>query len=410
MLLFFMRQGGRPAHEGFSHAGKTHPLPLNASTHSAAHVLLHGDLAGGSGALVLALPLPLRVRVDVTLGGGREVVVRGSGTEARLPLEELVPMVGTVSYDVAREKIRGAAAAGWPACVLGVLPVLARERRGIFDRGAVVEVGSPLPLGGGLGAPAALGVAALSALARAYGVALGPGEAPRLAHRVRTLFAGPEASPFETLPAVFGKEGEILPIVCRPDRRLEPVPIPEGIDVLVFEAGGERRAAEAARDAFRAALREGADLLSRRFPSLAYLTEAGVHALEEVFLPEGPRAAVAYVLRENERAAAFLHATKRFAATADEEQLRAMGRALDEAEEAARACGLPAAEATALLGEIRSLGEERGVLGARTVEGSTGIALVRAPEGRRALTDLLGGRGRLLCGTKVEPAGAGPAA
>lgn len=189
----------------------------------------HTDYAGG-----LCLPLAI----------DRETVVEAE------PLDE--PVVRARSAELPGEVAveRGSPRPeGWGRYVWGVAQVLEAER------GAELAISSTVPLGAGLSSSAALELA--------VALALEPSLAPRelaLACIEAEHRAGSPCGPMDQLASAFGAAGHALLLDCS-TLEVEPVPIPDSVEVLVVDSGVSRELASTPyaerRRAIEAALRAG---------------------------------------------------------------------------------------------------------------------------------------------------------
>jgi L-arabinokinase len=85
-----------------------------------------------------------------------------------------------------------------------------------------------VPLGGGVSSSAALEVAGMHAICRAYGIELAPLELARLCQVVENRVVGAPCGIMDQVTIALGEQGSLLPIICRPHEVLEAEKLPPG--------------------------------------------------------------------------------------------------------------------------------------------------------------------------------------
>ncbi|MGV3758551.1 MAG: galactokinase family protein, partial [Actinomycetota bacterium] len=185
-------------------------------------VNLIGDHTDHTGGLVL----PMAVDLGTTLegeAGGDAVVLRSAwaGDEVRIPLDVADP---------------AAVEPAWGRYVAGVVAEL-RPAAGL-----VGTVTTTLPVGSGLSSSAALEVA----VAVALGADLGdPVALAQLCQRAEHRASGVPCGVMDQLASTAGVAGHALRVDCH-DLTLDPVPVPDALDVWVVHSGQERSLAGSA--------------------------------------------------------------------------------------------------------------------------------------------------------------------
>lgn len=179
-------------------------------------VNLIGDHTDHTGGLVLPMAIDLGTTVEATVGG--DAVVLRSDAEAEpavVPLDVVDP---------------AAVAPRWARYVAGVVAEL-RPTVGLDG-----TVSTTLPVGGGLSSSAALEVAVALALAPE------PPDArtlAALARRAEHRASGVPCGIMDQLASAAGRAGHSLLIDCDA-LTIDPVPIPEEVDVVVVDSGRAR--------------------------------------------------------------------------------------------------------------------------------------------------------------------------
>jgi galactokinase len=163
--------------------------------------------------------------------------------------------------------------------------------------GFVGEVVTTLPVGGGLSSSAALEVA----LALAFGFDGAPLELARLCQRAEQAATGVPCGIMDQLTSAAGVAGHALLIDCASET-IEPVPLPEGIEVVVVDSGRSRSLAATAYAERRAECDAAAEAIGPlREATLADVTTIGDDVL---------RRRARHVVTENERVRAFAGALR----------------------------------------------------------------------------------------------------
>jgi len=175
----------------------------------------------------------------------------------------------------------------WGRFVAGAARALAE--RGRAPTGAELMVASTVPSGSGLSSSAALGVALVLALDAGHPDSpLPPLDVARAAQRAEHLATGVPSGLMDQLASVFGREGHALAVDCR-TLTVEPVAVPDDLEVLVVHSGVARALDASAYAVRRAECEAGA-------------TRLGVGTLRDATaarVVDDPRAR--HVVSENER-------------------------------------------------------------------------------------------------------------
>jgi galactokinase len=139
-------------------------------------------------------------------------------------------------------------AGGWRDYVRGVAEMLRREG---LARGAEVALAGDVPRGAGLSSSASLEVALAAALARLGGLKLDPTRIALVAQKAENEFVGCACGIMDQLVSARAVEGHALLIDCR-TLDCRPVPMPEGLAVLVIHSGIARGLVDGAYNERRA--------------------------------------------------------------------------------------------------------------------------------------------------------------
>jgi galactokinase len=250
---------------------------VSAGAFAPGRVNLIGDHTDHTGGLVLPMAIDLGTTVRGEPGG--DVV------SLRSPLE---PDAAVVPLDVGDP---AAVSPAWARYVAGVVAEVSPET------GFSGTVATTLPVGAGLSSSAALEVA----VALALGCEGSPLALARLCQRAEQRASGVPCGIMDQLAAAAGVAGHALRIDCA-TLDVEPVPIPETIEVVVVDSGQRRSLADSAY-AERAEACQTAELL------IGPLREASLDDVARIDDPVVRRRA-RHVVTENARVDAFVHALR----------------------------------------------------------------------------------------------------
>ena len=238
-------------------------------------VNLIGDHTDHTGGLVLPMAIDLGTTVTGARGGDAVELRSASETE---------PAVVALDVDDL-----SAVTPAWARYVAGVVA----ELRPAAGFSGTVE--TTLPVGAGLSSSAALEVA----VALALGFDGSPLELAQLCQRAEQRASGVPCGIMDQLAAAAGVDGHALRIDCT-TLTVEPVPIPDDIDVLVVDSG-QRRALATSAYAERAASCQAA------VAAVGPLTTATLDDVDRIEDPVVRRRA-RHVVTENARVDAFTRA------------------------------------------------------------------------------------------------------
>jgi galactokinase len=295
----------------------------------------HTDYAGG-----LALPMAVHLGTTVTGVRGDDRVVLASADE---------PEPADLALSVAEpDRVEPA----WARYVAGVV-ALSHPAVGLTG-----EVSSTLPIGAGLSSSAALEVAAALAL----GVTGTARQLAELARRAEQEASGVPCGLMDQLAATCGVAGHAL-LMDFGTGTVRPVPVPEGLEVVVVHSGRSRRLAGSAYAQRRHEIEAALALLGP-------LADVGADAVAGIADPVLRRRA-RHVVTENERVRATVEA---FGAG----DLAGVGRLVDESHASLRDdAEVSTPELDALCDDLRRV---PGVHGARLTGAGFGGCVVAVGE------------------------------
>lgn len=195
-----------------------------------------GGIADYSGSLLLQMPIAEETRVSLLPASDGLFV---ASTDSVVPheqfsiaLQELLDLPLREYGDQVRNKPGG----DWAVYVLGCFKVL-EQAIGFKWNGARVMVTSTVPAGKGVSSSAAIEVATMHAIQRAYHLTIPPLNLALLSQQVENQVVGAACGLMDQLSVNFGKKDHLLPLVCRPCSVFEPIPIPKGIRFIGLDSG-----------------------------------------------------------------------------------------------------------------------------------------------------------------------------
>ncbi len=202
-----------------------------------------GGIADYSGSYVLQMPIANRTQVYLSLRN--DGVLRAhSCTAKQAGLQDTVEMRfgdffsgGQLCEESSiRQIFSRDAKTSWVAYIFGCVLCLMKEKN-VPCQGADFWVDTQVPIGKGVSSSAALEVATMSALCEALNLTLAGNDLPILAQTVENRIVGAPCGLMDQLATYFGKEGQLLPILCRPDHVYESIEIAKEIQFVGVDSG-----------------------------------------------------------------------------------------------------------------------------------------------------------------------------
>jgi galactokinase len=200
-----------------------------------------GGIADYSGSLVLQLPIreATFVALQRTDDQSLRIISLGNVAERDVTFGMSIkdPCLTTGDYQSAQTFFRRAIGRQWGAYVAGVFMVLMHERGISFPTGARILISSKVPEGKGVSSSAAIEVAAMQAVAEAFGIKIEPRELAILCQKVENLVVGAPCGVMDQMTSACGHSGQLLALLCQPAELQAPVAIPDEIAFWGLDSG-----------------------------------------------------------------------------------------------------------------------------------------------------------------------------
>lgn len=195
-----------------------------------------GGIADYSGSLVLELPIAEATFAAIQLNPELRLNIvtllddEPHHASFSMSLRELEP----VSYEEARSLFQQD---GWAAYVAGVFLVLMRERDIRFTSGANILISSRVPPGKGVSSSAALEVAVMEAVTKAFNIDVEPRDVALLSQRVENMVVGAPCGVMDQMTAVFGERDRLLALLCQPAEIKNMIALPPQLKLWGIDSG-----------------------------------------------------------------------------------------------------------------------------------------------------------------------------
>ena len=384
-----------------------------------------GGIADYSGSLLLQMPIAELTTVQLQKGSGEIFRASTDTDEKQQSFEIDLRLLQGKNYQESGAMIRSLPGGNWASYILGCYLVLEKEK-GLLFRGDNLTVSSHVPPGKGVSSSAAIEVAVMHAIQKAYGISMPPVELAVLAQKVENLVVGAACGLMDQLSVNLGKKDCLLPLICQPHEVMDPIPVPDefcfmGIDSGVRHAIGGASYGDVRAAAFMAysvfLIEMGIDpsrIAEARqsgqwegLPFRGFLGNIPLHVFEKDFaglIPErmsgesfienygysidpvtniepgknyALRAAALHPVRENFRVGLFMKYIQEYAGSTNREMtLRAMGELMMDSHLGYTSLGLGESMTDEILKMLRLKGPAKGVYGGRISGGGSGGTVV----------------------------------
>ena len=375
-----------------------------------------GGIADYSGSLVLEWPIAEATFVAIQRDPRPTLVFVSRDRMWATSVQQLL----SLGYPDALAHFSADPKSHWTAYVAGAFIVLAHECNAHFTEGARILITSSVPEGKGVSSSAALEVAAMTAIAAAYGISLEPRQLALLCQKVENLVAGAPCGAMDQMTASLGESGRLLALLCQPAELYGTFQLPSELAFWGIDSGVRHAVTGTEYGVVRAATFMGRRILEgitgRDFGYLTNVTPEEFSELSDD-LPERMsgrefldrfggtadplstidpdrvypvRGAASHPVHEHVRARTFAELLSQWGngdstrTATGEDRASRLGALMYESHESYSACGLGSGGTDALVRLLRRAGARAGVYGAKITGGGRGgtvAVLSRADSG-----------------------------
>ena len=384
-----------------------------------------GGIADYSGSLVLQMPIKERTTVKLckTQNGLIRIMSREAGDypeEFTCPVSEIINSNEVHDYKIIREKVLGRPGGQWAIYVAGCIAVFLKFNKVDFQ-GADIQVESEVPLGKGVSSSAAIEVATLKALYKAFNIKPAGTQLPVQAQMAENLLVGAPCGLMDQLASYFGEQGKLLPILCQPDKVYPSIAIPGDLSFLGIDSGIKHAVRGASYSDVRTAAFMGYTIIAKqlgcsekdltdaiqngrdKIPHRGFLANIQTSEYKNLFeknLPEemtgkefikkykviidhvtnvSPdkvykiRQCTLHPIYENERVNKFMNLLKNFKGKADKESIcKSIGELMYQSHQSYSDCGLGNDNTDEIVEMAKKMGPDHGIYGAKITGGGSG--------------------------------------
>lgn len=238
--------------------------PQSVQSRAPARLDVMGGISDYSGGLCLEWPLEIATMCRITPLDEPRIVARTQVPEGanwsshvELTLEELAHL------DAQNARARFIGKSGWALYVMGAFVVLCKEIDWVPLCGMTIEIESSVPHGAGVSSSAALEVAVLTAINRAFELGLDGHQIARLAQKLENEVVGAPCGIMDQLTVSLGRADHLLQLKCQPDLIEGFVAPPAGIEFWGIDSGVKHSVGGAAYGLARCAAMMGRTILAR---------------------------------------------------------------------------------------------------------------------------------------------------
>lgn len=360
-----------------------------------------GGIADYSGSLLLQMPIAEETRVSLLPGADG---VFTATTDALVPQQQFsisLDQLKGLTLHEAGKRMKQLPGGDWAVYILGCFVVL-EQSAGLQWEGATVFVQSSVPAGKGVSSSAAIEVATMHAIQRAYGLSIPPLQLAVLSQKVENQVVGAACGLMDQLSVNIGKKDHLLPLVCQPSTVFDHIAIPDGIRFVGLDSGVRHAVSGASYGDVRTAAFMGYVMAMKesgidpmQSPFHGYLANIPLETFQTSFLhliPEQisgkafldryhhidlattvnsdrvyyPRAAALHPVQENHRIKKFLDILK------NGDDPEEAGRLMLASHEGYQSVGLGEAVTDRIVELVRARGLRHGIAGARISGGGSG--------------------------------------
>ena len=203
-----------------------------------------GGIADYSGSLVLQLPIKeatLSALQKTTDRSIRIISLREDKSHRQnyfeMLLGDFLKDGNAIDYKFAQNYFYENKLTKWTAYVAGAFLVLMKELNIKFKHGVNILIHSDIPEGKGVSSSAALEVAAMCSIVNAFNIKISYHNLVLLCQKVENLVVGAPCGIMDQMTSAFGRENQLLSLLCQPAELKPFIDIPEQISFWGIDSG-----------------------------------------------------------------------------------------------------------------------------------------------------------------------------
>jgi len=200
---------------------------------------LMGGIADYSGSLVLQYPIQEATLCALQKDSAPTISVVSllPETENFRSFEISFERLQNNDYKTIREFFQNDAENHWAAYIIGIFAVLARELNINFRTGARLFISSNVPEGKGVSSSAALEVAVMQAVQKAFELNLNSRELALLCQKTENEIVGAPCGVMDQMVSSCGEADKLLALVCQPAELKGTIKLPDEIEIWGIDSG-----------------------------------------------------------------------------------------------------------------------------------------------------------------------------
>lgn len=203
-----------------------------------------GGIADYSGSLVLQLPIQEATFAAAQPASDNTIRISSlANSESakdryfEMRLEDFFVNNKPIDYKSAQQYFANDRSTQWAAYIAGLFLVLIKEKHIEFRQGVNILIWSDVPEGKGVSSSAALEVAAMTAVCKAFGIETDPFELAALCQMVENLIVGAPCGIMDQMTSVFAKEYRLMALLCQPAQLQAFIQLPDEITFWGIDSG-----------------------------------------------------------------------------------------------------------------------------------------------------------------------------
>ncbi len=391
-----------------------------------------GGIADYSGSLVLQLPIKEATFAAAQSASDNTIkIISLTYSESHrdeyfeMRLEDFYLNNKPIDYTSAQQFFKRNKATQWAAYVAGVFLILIKERKLNVKQGANILIYSDVPEGKGVSSSAALEIAAMTAVGKAFGIKLGAIESAALCQKVENLIVGAPCGIMDQMTSELGKKSQLMALLCQPDKLQPFIQIPDEIAFWGIDSGIRHSVSGSDYTSVRVGAFMGQRIISEYmkkegFPKIPgnYLANINPDIFEKYFAHHIPhemngrefiqkyqrtfdtvteiypeskyniRNPTAHPIYENYRVHEFAELLKK---TITEKSCIRLGELMYLSHHSYTACGLNSSGTDRLVELTKRMGPKRGLYGAKITGGGSGgtIAILGKYDAGHIVEDII---------------------